>query len=134
MLFFVSETLTKWAFPISCLIYACLLATSFFSNNQIIRFNISLFMSLFSLSISIFFSGFNEKILNKIIIQISIIKLTKISKLIQFFFVAILAYLIWLFLISNPEIYKYIIDKGTIGDILTWLSIIVFFIDKNIKA
>lgn len=91
-------------------------------------------MGLFSLSISILFSGLNEKILNKIIIQIPINKLTEIAKLIQFFFVAILAFLIWYFLISSEEIYKYILDKGTIGDILTWLSILVFFIDKNIKT
>lgn len=134
MLFYVSDFLTRWAFPISCLVYALLLATSFINTNQIFRFNISLFMGLFSLSISILFSGLNEKILNKIIIQIPINKLTEIAKLIQFFFVAILAFLIWYFLISSEEIYKYILDKGTIGDILTWLSILVFFIDKNIKT
>lgn len=132
-LLIVSNFLQKWAFPSMCVVYGLLLMQSFVSINEKDRFIMSLFMSLLSLFISIIFSGFGERCIESIMSKIPIKNLLRIQGLCQFFFAVLLAFLVWRFLISNTIIYEYITEKGTIGDILTWLSIIVFFVDKNIK-
>jgi hypothetical protein len=133
ILFAVSEFLQKWAFPVICIIYSLLLMTSFVSKDTRIRFRMSLFMSLLSLFISIIFSGFSEKYIEKILSKIPIKNLLKIAGLCQFFFVVIFTFLIWNFLTSTEKIYTYIFEIGIFGDIFTWLSILIFFVDKNIK-
>lgn len=133
LLYIVSRFLQKWAFPFICIVYSLFLSTSFIDNNGEVRFIMSLFMALLSLSISIVFSGFSEKYIENIMSRIPIKNLLTIMGLCQFFFAVGLTYILWNLLISNMKVYNHILNKGTIGDILTWLSILIFFIDKNIK-
>lgn len=134
VLFAISEFLKKLAFPVICIIYSILLMPSFVSNNIEIRFRMSLFMSILSLFISIIFSEFGEKNIEKILSKIPIKNLLEILGFCQFFFAVIFTFLIWNYITSTEKVYRYIFKIGTFGDILTWLSILIFFVDKNIKG
>lgn len=124
LLFIISEFLQRWTFPVFCFVYALVFLIGLLNKNDGIHLKISLFMGLFSVSIAVFFSNFFEEIYIKIFSKT--IFFCKVLSLIQFAFVVLITYVIWYYCGARIILYP------RSSDIFTWLSIVIFFVDKNI--
>lgn len=107
-----------------CFVYALVFLIGLLNKNDGIHLKISLFMGLFSVSIAVFFSNFFEEIYIKIFSKT--IFFCKVLSLIQFAFVVLITYVIWYYCGARIILYP------RSSDIFTWLSIVIFFVDKNI--
>ena len=127
---------SKIAFPFSCIGYIILLSSGFLSDNGQMQYYMSLFMALFSLSISVIFTDCFQKMYIEKICFIELrtkIKLDEATqKLLKLVLAVLLAFLLWIIMVYKPKDLNIpLVTKDNIGSILTWFSIIIFAIDKT---
>lgn len=132
----IYSIISKVAFPICCIGYIIIMSTGFLDNNLLRQYYMSLFMALLSLGIAIVFSDLFDKYYNKAASFIE--KCLKgrldneIHKLLKLFISIVFAFVLWLIMVKKPKDLNIpIITKENIGNIMTWLSIIIFSIDKS---
>lgn len=117
----------KYVIPYIFVGYIILFSTSFLGNENV-RYVTSIFMSLFSLALAIFYS---RKIQETNIYK----KFEKYSHtmiIMGFFLLSLLCtYIVWTVLLEAALLKGCSYLQENIGNILTWLSIVTFFIDKS---
>ena len=125
LLVIVSDFLQKVSYPSIYILYLLALLYKITQNPQG-NISLSIFMAFFSVSIAFFFSNMFEKLYKYIVFKIKITFFMDIKSLIQIFFVIIVSF--FGLCIYNSGIIKII----NLSDILSWISILIFFVDRNI--
>lgn len=121
------KIIEKYVIPIIFISYGLVFSRSFIGSNDI-RYATSIFMSLFSMALAICYSGCVQntkfyKCIEKHSHSMIIMLLFMISALFTLVFGKIL--------IEVDYLYNCIYLRENLGNILTWIAIAFFFMDKN---
>ena len=132
-----TDIIVTAAFPFVCVGYILIMATGFLDENKLYQDYMSLFMALFSLAISIFFSDFfskrHDRFTELIQMKLGMTRNKKIYNLSKFLLSALFSFVLWYTMIKKPDYLDIpLVTRENVGNILTWLSIVIFSIDRSI--